>query len=264
MYNKHMKRVVLAIVLAGYAVFTWWFVTSLQTVAAQNTAALEQLSKPPSTPVKIFRLDGVTQGLAIPAWQWFNTGRIWAYVSAKQPIDHDFVPQLTEITTAHGDWLAGPRIQPEANQALTQLAAAATEAEQPFIVTSAYRSATEQQQLYDETTASSGAAYAAAYIAHPGNSEHQLGLAVDVASYSSSCQQAFSNCVLSAPTAAWLADNAPDYGFILRYPADKEDVTGVSHETWHFRYLGTAMAKFVRDSGLTYDELIEKIQEQRG
>lgn len=82
--------------------------------------------------------------------------------------------------------------------------------------------------------------------ARAGHSEHQTGLAVDI----NSMEQSFG----TAPAGLWLAENSYKYGFILRYPREKESITGYDYEPWHFRYLGTDSAKSVYDCGLSYDE----------
>ena len=82
-------------------------------------------------------------------------------------------------------------------------------------------------------------------VALPGTSEHQLGLALDiVAEYDAD----------NTPTWNWLRDNCWRYGFILRYPADKEEITGISYEPWHFRYVGVPAAREIMEAGLCLEE----------
>ena len=82
---------------------------------------------------------------------------------------------------------------------------------------------------------------------------------MDLSSFDKDCKANFARCNLKKETAAWLANNSYKYGFILRYPEGKEDLTGIEAESWHFRYVGKDMAKLVRDSGLTFDEIYKKI-----
>ena len=86
------------------------------------------------------------------------------------------------------------------------------------------------------------------YSARPGFSDHQTGLTVDILT-SSSNFATFENTA----EAKWLAENAARFGFILRYPDGKEEITGYTYEAWHFRYVGD-IAEAVKASGLTYDE----------
>ena len=90
------------------------------------------------------------------------------------------------------------------------------------------------------------------FIAPPGHSEHQIGLAVDIVSFS---YQNLSQSFSFTPEGVWLAQNSADYGFILRYPKHAEHITGISYEPWHFRYVGIAAAKLIRDLNITLEEL---------
>ena len=90
------------------------------------------------------------------------------------------------------------------------------------------------------------------YVAPPGASEHQSGLAIDV-----SCFRDGVFCdVLNDedPEIVWLHQHCYEYGFILRYPKGKEDITGYAYERWHFRYVGKELAKTLHDNGLTLEE----------
>jgi D-alanyl-D-alanine carboxypeptidase len=82
--------------------------------------------------------------------------------------------------------------------------------------------------------------------ARPGHSEHQTGLAVDINDLEESFEQ--------TPEGKWLAANSFQYGYILRYPKGKEQITGYNYEPWHFRYVGLELARAIYSSGLTYDE----------
>lgn len=127
-------------------------------------------------------------------------------------------------------------------------------------VTEAFRSTEDQQGMmklyieryieegYDEETAKE---MAEAYVALPGTSEHQLGLALDI--------NADTN--ISGDNEAvygWLAENAYRYGFILRYPEGKEDITGISYEPWHYRYVGKEFAEEIHRDGLCLEEYLQK------
>jgi D-alanyl-D-alanine carboxypeptidase len=115
------------------------------------------------------------------------------------------------------------------------------------MVRSAYRSSTDQQALRSGAINSSDAGY----IAEPGQSEHQAGLAVDFNSSPITCQ----TCSLDTVSAAWLAMHAPEYGFILRYPSDKVAITGYPAESWHYRYVGKDLALAMQKANLAYEEV---------
>lgn len=258
----YMRYVTLGVVLLACAGFVWWFAIGVNAAAQSIEVSQARLAEPAAVPVAIVRFDGVKRGLVVPSWRWLDENQLWAYVAADSSISSSWRPELTKLPVMHGSWLAGERIHPRAQDGLRQLFAAAEDAGFSLIVISAYRSVEEQHALYAGTTNEQGPAYAAQYIALPDQSEHQLGLAVDLASATPECVQA-SVCSLDPVAAAWLETNAPTYGFILRYPAGKADITGIAHEPWHFRYVGGSMAAFVRESGLTYDEIMRKLRLER-
>ena len=97
-------------------------------------------------------------------------------------------------------------------------------------------------------------------MAPPDTSEHQLGLAVDLvdASY-----QTLDSRQADTPAQKWLMAHSWEYGFILRYPTDKSDVTGIIYEPWHYRYVGRDYARQICESGLCLEEWLDKRQEAR-
>ena len=102
-----------------------------------------------------------------------------------------------------------------------------------------------------------GEASADAAIARPGYSEHQTGLAVDVASLPAECS--LSACFADTPQGQWLRQNAWRFGYLLRYPADKVAVTGYEFEPWHFRFVGAPLAKGYHDGGWhTYEQFVDE------
>ena len=113
---------------------------------------------------------------------------------------------------------------------------------------SGYRSYATQEGLYNSYVAKDGEAVANTYSAKPGFSEHQTGLAFDIGSVS----RAFEGTA----EAKWIEENAHLYGFIVRYPKGKTDITGYIYEPWHVRYLGKEVASKVKQSGLTLEEYL--------
>ena len=116
---------------------------------------------------------------------------------------------------------------------------------------SAYRSYSYQDSLYRRYTAQDGVE-ADTYSARPGFSEHQTGLALDINTASRSAH------FETTATYRWLIENCWRYGFILRYPEGREDITGFCFEPWHYRFVGRTLALQVRESGLTYDEFLAR------
>ena len=124
-----------------------------------------------------------------------------------------------------------------------------------FIVDSGYRSYNYQQKVLDKLIAELGdVAYQKAAL--PGASEHQTGLAFDIAYYHNGV---FDDDVKEEDKEAiWLANNSYKYGFILRYPKGKEEITGFQFEPWHFRFVGLELAKELFDEGITLDEYYDR------
>lgn len=128
------------------------------------------------------------------------------------------------------------------------------------VVSEGFRTREEQQQMMDEKTSAyetegyshSDAVYLAEqYVALPGTSEHELGLAVDI-----NADKGLSD---DWDVYQWLADNAHLYGFILRYPSDKSDITGIDYEPWHYRWVGAESAAEIHSQGLCLEEYLGSV-----
>ena len=119
--------------------------------------------------------------------------------------------------------------------------AAETQNVNGFIITSGYRSYQRQSEVYAESEPGKAQ--------QPGASEHQTGLAFDVTTETNSGFE-------STPQYAWLSANAHEYGFIQRYPANKSNITGISYEPWHYRYVGVDAARKMRHTGQTLEEFM--------
>ena len=143
----------------------------------------------------------------------------------------------------------GNSIRKDVYDAFKEMFNAAKEEGLTLIVNSSYRTYEVQKEIYDDYDDNRGREYADKYAARPDFSEHQTGLSIDIFSLGSNMET-----FESTDEFKWLSENCYKYGFILRYPKDKEDITGYSYEAWHYRYVGKDLAKKVYDSGLTYDE----------
>lgn len=180
---------------------------------------------------------------------------LWVVVNKSRPISTSYAPSSLEIPAVATRTDKSKEEQSVDGRLLTPLkdlfAAAAAEGHQ-LMIGSAYRSAALQQTYFNSYAAVSGVEAANQYSAHPGQSEHQLGLAVDISSLSQQCY--LDECFTSTPDGEWLAKNAYRFGFILRYPLGKESITGYNFEPWHYRYVGAALATALHESGLTLDE----------
>lgn len=131
-----------------------------------------------------------------------------------------------------------------------QMAEAARKEGLSLRVVSAYRTEDFQRRLYNENVRRSGQNGADKFSARPGHSEHQTGLAVDINTTKGSFEY--------TKEFKWLQEHAHEYGFILRYPKGKEWITGYAYEPWHYRYIGTHVAKIIHDEGITYEQYYAK------
>jgi LAS superfamily LD-carboxypeptidase LdcB len=139
-------------------------------------------------------------------------------------------------------------ILPEAKSAFEAMRADAAKAGYTLKIVSGFRSYSYQNQLYNNYVARDGKAAADTYSARAGHSEHQTGLGMDINNASTSFN--------GTAEAKWIAANCWKYGFIIRYPEGKQNITGYMYESWHVRYLGKQLAKEVYDSGLTLEEFL--------
>ncbi len=158
------------------------------------------------------------------------------------PIDYE--PPLVFVPLPY---VNEPYLRPEASDAAVQLFAAITaETGLELQISSSYRSYGTQVEVYQGWVDSLGQEGADLTSARPGHSEHQTGLAMDVSAPDSGCGL---DCFGDTPQAAWVAENAWRFGFVVRYPQGYTDVTGYEWEPWHLRFLGVDLAAAVHASG---------------
>lgn len=148
----------------------------------------------------------------------------------------------------------------EAAKHLEIMIEAAQKEDLEIFAVSGYRSYERQKSVFDAKVSQAGVVAASEVVAVPGNSEHQTGLAMDVSSHSVNLEliEEFGETV----EGKWLANNAHKFGFIVRYPKGKEDITGYQYEPWHFRYVGVQAATVIFENELTLEEyfdIVEKI-----
>ena len=137
----------------------------------------------------------------------------------------------------------------EAKESFEKMATQAKKEGYTIRVVSAYRSYYYQKGLYDNYASRDGIDIADTYSARPGYSEHQTGLVIDIDN-----GKLDFNHFEETEEFTWMENNAHLYGFVLRYPKDKEEITGYDYEAWHYRYVGKEIAKSIKESNLTFDE----------
>ena len=140
----------------------------------------------------------------------------------------------------------------EAGEALEELFKASGNEGINLYALSGYRSYKTQKNTYEERVKRQGEELADSFVAKPGYSEHNTGLSMDITN------KDFSTSFETTAEGIWLKDNCYKFGFIIRYPKGKEDITGYSYEPWHIRYVGKEVAEIITTQGITLEEYLNK------
>jgi D-alanyl-D-alanine carboxypeptidase len=148
------------------------------------------------------------------------------------------------------------RMRKEAALALEELFTDASNEGVELTAVSAYRSFKRQVELHNTYVSTHGEEWTNKFSAIPGTSEHQTGLSIDVSSpaYGNRLEQGFGD----TKEGKWLAENAHRFGFIIRYPKDKVDITKYNYEPWHIRYIGKKYATYLYEHNLALEEVMDK------
>lgn len=177
-------------------------------------------------------------------------------VNKWNPVPEDYAVKLTKLKNGLS---VDERCYPDLQKMLDDCRADGLDP----VICSAYRTQEKQESLFERQIGkwkdkgySDQEAYikAGELVAVPGTSEHQLGLAVDIVDKD---YQMLDEEQEHTEVQQWLMRNSWKYGFILRYPTDKRDITGITYEPWHYRYVGVDNAKAVYESGLCLEEFLE-------
>ena len=170
-------------------------------------------------------------------------------------LTEDYIPEnLEEISIEYAR--SGMQLVSEAKEAFETLSQEAKKDGMTIIAMSSYRSYYYQVNLYNNYVKSDGKDAADTYSARPGFSEHQTGLAVDI--YNKELPY---TSFEETKEFEWMQKNAYKYGFILRFPKDKVNITGYQYEAWHYRYVGKKAAKYIHDHNITLEEYyIKKVE----
>lgn len=179
-------------------------------------------------------------------------------VNKEHILDKDYVPLEMYVVDENEnnfhqfkDASLKPMLRSDIKEYVDKLINDAQELGLPIIVDSGYRSFKYQQVVLDALISEKGDE-AFKLVALPGASEHQTGLAIDFAYYENGIYN--DDVKENDKEAIWLKNNAWKYGFILRYPKGKENVTGYNFEPWHFRFVGLKLAKYLFKNDLTLEE----------
>ncbi len=161
-------------------------------------------------------------------------------------LTEDYTPDDLITLTSKYNTGVNSQMRKEAADCFMEMSDAATLDNVIIKNASGYRSYQYQVNLYDKYVQRDGKKAADTYSARPGFSEHQTGLVSDI--------NQIDNSFENTDAFKWLQSNSYKYGFILRFPKDKEDITGYQYEPWHYRYVGKKAAKQIHDENLTLEE----------
>ena len=233
------------VLVTAYAALTWKAPTSQEPgsqpqlgIAAEAEPTSSSESGSASAPVK--QPDGEWNLLLVNRWN---------------PLPENYTVDLVEVT-------GGQQVDERIYQPLMEMLEAAREGnwgELPQVL-SGYRTQEEQERLFQEEidgnlaegySEEEARELAQQWVAVPGTSEHQLGLAVDLGG-------------ATYDVFFWLQEHSWEYGFIWRYPGDKTDLTGTAEEVWHYRYVGKEAAKEIYKQGVCLEEYLEPKKEENG
>ena len=172
---------------------------------------------------------------------------LWVVVNKLRPLTpDDYEP--ADLVDVPVPFVYQPRLRAGASQAVVDMFAAFTaETGMQMQSQSAYRSYSAQVSTYDSWVSSLGQKGADLTSARPGFSEHQTGLAIDIAALPAECS--LDQCFAGTPQGQWAAANAWRYGFVIRYPEGQTAVTGYEYEPWHLRYVGPVLAAELHETG---------------
>lgn len=178
-------------------------------------------------------------------------------VNGNNPMEQGYKPELTKLER-------GQYVDSRIADAARKMLSDAEKAGMDIVICSAYRSVERQGEVFNESMkerVKSGMDYLEAYqdtvtnVAVPGTSEHALGLALDLISDE---HAELDERQEGTKEAKWLAENCHKYGFILRYPPKKMEITGIIYEPWHYRYVGVEDATKIMEMDLTLEEYLEE------
>lgn len=176
---------------------------------------------------------------------------LWVVVNKGRKLPQTYVPAdlvTPDVRIKSSD----TKLRADTARALERMFAGAKAQGLTLMVTSAYRSYNYQQNLYSNYLKTQGQANTDATSARPGHSEHQTGLAVDISPASRKCE--LDTCFADTPEGVWTAENAHTYGFVVRYPNNKQQLTGYSFEPWHLRYVGPELAQQIKSNEITLEQ----------
>lgn len=275
-----VKKVIIPIIGASLLLSGCNFFDGLNFSDKKDNENIGQVGEPNDTPgqnnngQQNVGSGSAADGLALEA-QFFNNVEVvdgrkviqnplnkLALVNKEYALPAYYIPEdlvIPNVTFSFGNQdIEKAYLRKEASEKLEVMFTAAKLDGIDLFAVSGYRSYKRQEDIFNFEVIKVGQEQAELVVAFPGNSEHQSGLAMDISgpSVNYTLTQEFGEY----PEGQWLANHAHKYGFILRYPQGKEDITGYSYEPWHFRYVGEEAAAVIYEKDLTLEEYFNIVQ----
>lgn len=189
-----------------------------------------------------------------------NPYEVLVLVNKEHALPDDFTPDdlvIPNVRFPFTEDLPKKQMRKVAADALEEMFDAADDKGLELFAQSGFRSFDRQEEIFAANVEKNGEEAANKYSARPGESEHQSGLTMDV----TSADVGFDLIIDfgETPEGKWIEKHASDYGFIIRYPEGKEDITKYQYEPWHLRYVGEKAAKDIMDKSITFEEYLENL-----
>lgn len=263
-----MKKVVIVgapiaiIITLSYASIAFLSQASDATFAFEQYFDDESSNKTSESDYINSKLEGTDLGEAkedivftVPAKLDTTPSSITALVNKELSLPSDYIPEDLVIPNVYFNisyFDEKKQLRSEAAKALEELFGAAVEENLALCAISGYRSYQRQYDIFTNNVLTKGMDHTSKFSAVPGYSEHQTGLSMDVST--KSVNYRIDSSFAETPEGKWLAKNAHLYGYIIRYPEGKSNITGYSYESWHIRYVGKDLAAFLYKNDLTLEE----------
>lgn len=255
---KPIPKLILWLMLIAIIV---WIATSIFSCANNNSEGNSSVASSSQTS----SMADVSSQLSSEEVELLNEDEKWYLflVNGQNPLPDDYEYEKN-LVSLENKYINGSlkQVNKKILKPLTKMIDAAREDGVWLYVWSPYRSYSTQKMLFERqinnliasgTPENEAEEKAATMVARPGTSEHHTGLAVDINMANSS----FDN----SEQFKWLKENAADYGFIMRYPEDKQSITGVMYESWHWRYVTPKHAKIMKEKDMCLEEYIDYLKQ---
>lgn len=247
----HKRTALLAIATIGIAIGSFAILNRPVDAPSESINMVNESSEPEITEP----LSPTADAFDKSKYSIDEPGSLWQVVNKSRPLPPDYVPSDLIVPDVRLRLSASEqqmKFRQIAEEDLIKMFDAASEQGVTLVFGSGYRSYSLQKQFYDSYVARDGQEAADRYSARPGTSEHQTGLSFDVTSISGKCHLEI--CFADMKEGQWVRNHAYEYGFIIRYPEGKKQITGYQYEPWHLRYVGRELASEIQKSSQTLEE----------